>query len=154
VVLSIAEQHFLLAPVPPKVRFFPRSARGALRQFREQGRRYGFTLLDAYSGRGIPEELLTIEFFSDVLTVSNRVAANIIMDAEAESDFARNVLASFRRVFGRVWIKDLDPNGDSYTSNVMVTNWDLDGSVEWNGQGRIYTDDRNSGDRDHVKMMW
>ena len=154
VVLSIAEQHFLLSPVPSKVRFLPLSARGALRQFREQGRRYGFTLLDAYSGMGIPEELLTIEFFSQVRAVSDRVAANIIMDSEAESDFARNVLASFRHVFGRVWIKDLDPNGDSYTSNVMVTNWDLDGSEEWNGRGRIYTDDRNSGDGDHVKMMW
>jgi len=154
VVLRIAEQHFLLSPVPPKVRFFPLSARGALRQFREQKRRYGFTLLDAYSGMGIPEELLTVEFFSQVRAVSDRVAANIIMDAEAESDFARNVLASFRHVFGRVWIKDLDPNGDSYTSNVMVTNWDLDGSAEWNGRGRIYTDDRNSGDRDHVNMIW
>jgi spermidine synthase len=154
VVLSIAEQHFLLAPVPQKVRFFPLSARGALRQFRKQGRRYGFTLLDAYSGQGIPEELLTIEFFSEVRSVSDRVAANIIMDSEAESDFARNVLASFRHVFGRVWIKDLDPNGDSYASNVMVANWDLDGSAEWNGRGGIYTDDRNSGDRDHVKMIW
>jgi hypothetical protein len=135
VVLSIAEQHFLLSPVPSKVRFFPLSARGALRQFREQRRRYGFTLLDAYSGMGIPEELLTIEFFSDVQAVSIRVAANIIMDSEADSDFASNVLASFRHVFGRVSIKDLDPNGDSYTSNVMVTNWDLDGSAEWNGRG-------------------
>jgi predicted membrane-bound spermidine synthase len=154
VVLSIAEQHFLLSPVPSKVRFFPLSARGALRQFREQGRRYGFTLLDAYSGMGIPEELLTIEFFSQVRAVSDRVAANIIMDSETESDFARNVLASFRHVFGRVWIKDLDPDGDSYTSNVMVTNWDLEGSEEWTGRGRIYTDDRDSGDGDHVKMMW
>jgi hypothetical protein len=111
-------------------------------------------LLDAYSGMGIPEELLTIEFFSDVQAVSIRVAANIIMDSEADSDFASNVLASFRHVFGRVSIKDLDPNGDSYTSNVMVTNWDLDGSAEWNGRGRIYTDDRNSGDRDHVNMIW
>jgi spermidine synthase len=153
-VLRIAEQHFLLAPVPQKVRFFPLSARGALRQFRQQGRRYGLTLLDAYSGRGIPEELLTIEFFSEVRSVSDRVAANIIMDPEAESEFARNVLASFRQVFGHVWVKDTDPNADSDVSNVMVTNWDLGGSAEWHGQGRIYTDDRNSGDRDHVKMMW
>ena len=153
-VLDIAERYFLLSPVPSKVRFFPLSARGALRQFRNQGRRYGFTLLDAYTGMGIPEELLTVAFFSDVQAVSDHVAANIIMDAEAKSEFARNVLASFRHVFGRVWIKDLDPDGDSYTSNVMVTNWDLDGSSEWRGRGRIYTDDRNSGDRDHVNMMW
>lgn len=153
-VLRIAEQHFLLAPVPQKIRFFPVSARGALRQFRKQGRRFGFTLLDAYSGRGIPEELLTVEFLSDVRSVSDRVAANVIMDPDAESDFARNVLASFRNVFGRVWIKDVDPNDDSDVTNVMVTNWNLSGSMEWKGQGRIYTDDRNSGDRDHVKMIW
>lgn len=153
-VLRIAEQHFLLAPVPEKVRFVALSARGALRQFRKQGRRFGFTLLDAYSGKGIPEELLTIEFLSDVRSVSDRVAANVIMDPEADSDFAKNVLASFHQVFGRVWIKDVDPDDDSDVSNVMVTNWNLSGSVEWKGQGRIYTDDRNSGDRDHVKMIW
>jgi spermidine synthase len=152
-VLNIAEEHFLLAPLSRKVRFVPVSARGALHSFRQQGRRFGFTLLDAYSGKGIPEELLTVEFFSDVRSVSNRVAANIIMDPEVESEFARNVLASFRQVFGRVWIKNTDPD-DSDVSNVLVTNWDMGGSVEWKAGGRIYTDDRNSGDQDHVKMIW
>ena len=151
--LRIAERYFLIRPLPSGVRFYPLSARDALRQFRKEKRRYGFTLLDAYSGKGIPDELLTAEFLSEVQAVSERTAANFIFDREADSDFAHNLLASFRKVYGVAWIKDVNP-GDSDLTNYLVTNWDVGGSAAWKGTGEIYTDDRNSADRDHVKMMW
>jgi hypothetical protein len=28
------------------------------------------------------------------------------------------------------------------------------GSVEWHGAGRLYTDNRNTADRDHVELVW
>ena len=152
-VLRIAERHFLLQTVPPKVHFVVLSARDALRQFRREGRRYGFTLLDAYSGMGIPDELLTVEFFSDAVAVSDHLAANIQMDPPMSTAFAKNVLASFQKAAGRVWLKPVDP-GDSDFSNILVMNWPADGATEWNGQGRVYTDDRNTADRDHVALMW
>jgi len=152
-VRRIAERQFLEQPLPAKIRFFPLSARYALRRFREQGMRYGFALLDAYSGKGIPDELLTLDFFRDVHAVAEHTAANVILDRAAESEFAANVLASFRKAFGRVWIKDVKP-GDEDTTNFLVTNWEIPGAVEWTGKGRIYTDDRNTADRDHVDMIW
>jgi hypothetical protein len=85
--------------------------------------------------------------------VAERVAANLILDRAAESEFASNVLASFRSVFGRVWLKDVKP-GDVEVTNFLVTGWEIPGSVEWTGTGRIYTDDRNTADRDHVDMIW
>ena len=121
VVMQIAEQHFLLQPLPGKVRFFPLSARYALHKLRREGKHYGFTFLDAYSGKGIPDELLTVEFFADVRAISERVAANVIMDQDIESAFSRNVLASFRQAFGRVWIKHVKPEDEDLT-NIMVSN--------------------------------
>lgn len=153
VVRGIAERQFLGQPLSPKIRFFPLSARYALRRFRERGMRYGFALLDAYSGMGVPDELLTVDFFGDVRAVAERAAVNLILDREAETEFAGNVLASFRKAFGRVWIKDVKP-GDEDTTNFLVTNWEVPGSAEWTGAGRIYTDDRNTADRDHVDMIW
>jgi hypothetical protein len=153
VVRTIAERQFLRQPLPAKIRFFPRSARYALRRFRQQGMRYGFALLDAYSGMGVPDELLTVDFFRDVHAVAERVAVNFILDRTADSEFASNALTSFRNVFGSVWLKDVKP-GDAEISNFLVTNWEIPGSAEWTGTGRIYTDDRNTADRDHVEMIW
>jgi hypothetical protein len=28
------------------------------------------------------------------------------------------------------------------------------GAVEWHGTGRLYRDDRNTADRDHVELVW
>ena len=153
VVREIAERQFLRAPLPAKVRFFPLSARYALRRFRGQGARYGFTLLDAYTGKAIPAELLSREFLADVHIISERTAANVILDSGIKTEFARNVLATFRQVFGRIWTKDVD-GGDSDPTNVMVTDWPIAGAAEWNGTGTVYQDDRNSADRDHTRMIW
>jgi len=152
-VRDIAAQRFLQQPLSPKIQFFPISARNALHRFRREGRRYGFTLLDAYSGMGIPDELLTSEFFGDVHAVSEHTGANVILDRDLETDFAQRVLATFRGVFGRVWVKDVRP-GDSYVTNFLVSDFPLPGSTEWTGAAAVYTDDRNTADRDHVEMMW
>jgi len=153
VVKPIAEQQFLRQPLPAKVRFLPLSARYAVRKLNRDGQRYGFTFVDAYFGRGIPDELVTAEFFRDARAVSGRVAMNVVMDRDMDSAFARNVLATFREAFGTVWVMDAKP-GESETTNIMVTNWAAQGSARWNGSGTVYRDDRNTADRDHLKMVW
>ena len=152
-VLDIAERQFLPRPLPARVLFVPLSARYALRRYRAHGARYGFTLLDAYTGKAIPAELLSREFLADVRAVSARTAANVILDRAAESDFARNVLATFRQAFGRAWIKDVAP-GNSDLTNYLITDWPIVGSAEWTGTGSVYLDDRNTADRDHTRMIW
>jgi predicted membrane-bound spermidine synthase len=152
-VLEVAEHQFLRAALPAKVRFLAISARYALKRFRAQGVSYDFTLLDAYSGKAIPDELLTSEFLSDVKAVSKRTVANVILDHDAESSFATNALATFRSVFGRVWIKDVNP-GDSDLTNYLVSSWEMPGSHEWRGSGLIYTDNRENANREHVRMVW
>ena len=153
VVRNIAEKQFLKQSLPPKVRFLPLSARYAVRKLRRDGAHYGFTLVDAYFGQGIPEELVTMEFFRDVRLVSERTAINVVMDSAMDSAFAKNLLASFREAFGAVWVKDVK-SADTDLTNVLVTSWPAGGAVRWNGSGHVYRDDKNSADRDHVELMW
>jgi predicted membrane-bound spermidine synthase len=152
-VKKIAERDFLKQPLPANVRFLPLSARYAVRKLRSDGAHYGFTFVDAYFGKGIPDELVTAEFFRDVSLISERTAANIVMDRTMDSAFARNLLASFRAAFGEAWVRDVRPGDDDLT-NILVTSWPAAGSVRWNGRGEVYRDDKNSADRDHVKMVW
>jgi hypothetical protein len=153
-VLPIAEQHFLMAPLPPQVRFLPLSARFAVRKLRRDGRHYQFTFVDAYFGKGIPAELVTTEFFDGVRAISDHTVANAVIDRATKSVFARNLFASFRAAFGRVWLIDARPKEDSDLTNMLILNWPATGSKEWNGRGEAYRDDRNDADRDRVAMIW
>jgi hypothetical protein len=152
-VQRIAEEQFLKTRLPSKVRFLPLSARYAVRKLRAEANHYGFTLVDAYFGKGLPEELATVEFFQDVRLVSKRTMVNVIMDRSMESAFARNLLTSFREAFGSAWVRDAK-RGDSDLTNILVTDWPAAGSVPWTGAGRAYRDDRNTADRDHVALIW
>lgn len=153
VVKRIAEREFLRQPLPAKVRFLPLSARYAVRRLHRDGVRYGFTLVDAFCGKGVPDELTTVEFFRDVAAISDHTAMNIILDRDLESDFTRNVLASVREAWGAVWVQDAKP-GDSFMTNILVTSWAAPDATEWKGAGVPYRDDRNSADRDHVSLVW
>ena len=149
----IAEREFLKQPLDPKVHFFALSARYALHRLRREGRRYGLTLVDAYYGKSIPPELLTQEFFADVAAISDHTVVNVIMDADLESNFAHSLLASFRGAFPKVWVKPLVVE-DQDLNNVLVSDWQEEGSEAWNSQGRAYRDDLSSADRDWVRLAW
>ncbi len=153
-VKRIAEREFLDAPLPDKVRFLPLSARFAVRKLARDGQRYGFTFVDTYFAKGIPDELVTAEFFRDVRAISDRTVVNAVMDRALQSAFARNLLASFREAFGAAWLIDARPNDDAFLTNVLVLSWPAPGSEKWDGAGRVYRDDRNNADRDRVALMW
>jgi hypothetical protein len=155
VVREIAERRFLRQRLPSKVRFLPLSARYAVRKLRKDGEHYSFTLVDAYFGKGVPDELVTVEFFKDLQLVSERTAVNVQMDRQMDSAFAKNVLASFREAFGALWVMDARPNReDTDLTNILVTSWPVAGSVPWKGTGEVYRDNKNTADRDHVDLVW
>ena len=131
----------------------PLSARDALRRLRAEHRRYGFTFVDAYCGKGIPPELLTVEFFAATRAVSEHTVVNAILDRDLTSDFARNLLASFRAAYGHVYVKQAKP-GDDRITNILVADWPVQGTTEWRGEGTLYTDDRDTADHDRVALIW
>src|SRR5262249_50846988 len=91
-VRRIAEGGFLKQPLPSKIRSLPLSARYAVRKLRKDGPRYGFAFIDPYCGKGIPDELVTAEFFTDLKLITDHTAVNVIMDRPIESAFSRNML--------------------------------------------------------------
>lgn len=153
-VREIAERHFLKSPLSQKIRFIARSGRLAVRECQRAGVRFDFTFLDAYFGRGVPEELMTVEFFAAQKAISTRTLANFIFDRSLASAFARNSLATMRAAFGGVWVKQVSPEDQSRTSNFLVADFPVEGSVRWSGGGVVYRDDLNTADRDRVELMW
>ena len=153
-VKQIAERHFLTAPLPANVRFLPLSARFAVRKLARDRERYEFTFVDTYFGKGIPDELVTTEFFRDVRAISDRTLVNAVVDRDLQSAFARNLLASFRDAFQGVWLIDGKPGEESFLTNMLVLSWPAPGSHPWDGAGKAYRDDRNNADRDRVALMW
>jgi hypothetical protein len=152
-VKPISEQYFLHQLLPGLIHFYPLSARYAARKFGREGRRYAFTFLDAYFGQGIPEELVTLDFFEDVHRISDRTVANLITDRDLETAFSRNFLASFRKAFGAVWIVDVAPGG-SYFANYLVSSWPIAGAKAWNESGTPYRDDKSRAAWEFVEMKW
>jgi predicted membrane-bound spermidine synthase len=152
-VKPISERYFLHQALPAKIRFYPLSARYAVRRLLRDGHHYGFTFLDAYFGQGIPEELVTLEFFDQVRKLSDKTVANLITDSDLDTDFSHNFLATFREAFGQVWVLNVAPS-DSYFANLLVSSWPIQGAVQWNGKGTPYRDDRNAAAREHVAMKW
>ncbi len=153
-VKPIAERYFLRQSLSSKIRFLPLSARFAVRKLNRENRRYGFTMIDAYFGKGIPDELVTVEFFRDVRAISEHTLVNAGLDRSLESAFARNLLATFRDAFGDAWIIDAKPGEQDEITNILILSWPAQGSTHWNGSGNVYRDDRNSADRDRVALMW
>jgi hypothetical protein len=148
----IAETEFLRETLSPKIRFLPLSARYALRRMVRDRDRYGFTMVDAYYGKGIPEELVTFEFFRDLAQVSDRICMNVILDPDLTSRFASGMLATARQAFGTVWVKPA-LKGDFDMTNIMVTNWPTEGSMRWTGSGPTYRDDRSTANLDWVRLI-
>jgi hypothetical protein len=152
-VKPISEQHFLNQPLPRLIRFFPLSARYAARRFGQEGRHYDFTFLDAYFGQGIPEELVTREFFDDVRRISDRTVANLISDRELGSKFSHNFLATFRDAFGAAWVTEV-VRGDSYLASFLISSWPIENAKLWSDQGNPYRDDKNRAAWEYVEMRW
>lgn len=51
-----------------------------------------------------------------------------------------------------VWTRDANPTSGRLT-NILVASWPAPGYAAWTGTGAVWTDDRNSADRDRT-VMW
>lgn len=101
-VYEIAQDHFFQAPLDEKIIFHPYSARFVVNQMIKEGKDYDLIFLDAYNGKSLPDELVTVEFFDDIqqlLADDGLLVANLILDSRLETDFAHHALATMGRVF-------------------------------------------------------
>lgn len=157
-VKHIAETYFLEETLSEKIVFYPRSARYALRELFAQGKSYDMIFLDAYNGKSIPEELTTLEFFSDIRrlqTQRSTVIANMILDKNISSKYANTVLSTRKSVRPLAWITKASDSEGSHLTNTLVStakisSWYQASNASWT----IATDNKRTTDLDGVAMYW
>ena len=140
---DIAEQQFLKEPIQGS--FVVDDAR---RYVRSTDQRYDVVVVDVFSSHtSIPSHLVTQEFWQDsrrALKPAGVLLINLILDGRLESTYARNLLASIERVYGRCAVEVLHKNRP--LSNVIV-------SCYQTSHARTtlpYTDERNNADLDRA----
>lgn len=153
---TIAEQQFLHEPV--RGTFVVDDARHFVVHSRHEAQtRYDAVVVDVYSSHhNIPSHLVTQEFWRDtqaVLKPKGVMLANLILDSTLQSDYARNVLATVESVYGRCAVEVL--HKDRALANVEVVCHKNDvpssGAQRTRPEPRLYTDERNPADMDHVR---
>ena len=141
---SIAEREFLREPAAGE--FIATDAR---RFVAATEKRYDALVVDVFSARtSIPGHLVTREFWTDTrraLKPGGAMLANLILDGQLASPYARNLLATMESAYGRCAVEVLYKS--AARSNVIVTCF----AVETKEPTRIYTDERNRADIDSAR---
>ena len=143
-VKRIAERDFLREPVQGM--FVAADARAFVRQTAE---RYDAVVVDVYSAlTSIPAHLVTREFWRatrGVLGDGGVMVANLLLDRELASPYARNLLASIQAEYGACAVEVLFR--DRPQGNVLVI---CSGGAA-PGAGEPYSDERNRADLDVLR---
>lgn len=112
-------------------------------------RRFDAIVVDVYSARtSIPGHLVTREFWTDTrrgLKPGGVMLANLILDGQLASPYARNLLATIESAYGRCAVEVLFKSAP--VSNVIVTCFAAGGSETV----RVYVDERNLADIDSAR---
>lgn len=141
---AIAERDFLREPI--RGEFIAADAR---RFVVDTKQRYDAVVVDVYSSRtSIPGHLVTREFWQDTrlaLKPGGAMLANLILDGQLASSYARNLLATIESAYGRCAVEVLRKSAQR--SNVIVTCIASEGG----DATRIYVDERNLADIDSAR---
>lgn len=141
---AIAERDFLREPA--RGEFIATDAR---RFVIETPLRFDAVVVDVYSSRtSIPGHLVTREFWRDTrhaLKPGGVMLANLILDGQLSSNYARNLLATIQSAYGRCAVEVLVKSAP--VSNVIVTCF----ASEAGGVVRVYADERNLADIDSAR---
>jgi predicted membrane-bound spermidine synthase len=142
---QLAEAHFLEQAAQGE--FVVTDARYFLAHNQKQ---FAAVVVDVFSNRmSIPGHLVTREFWADSrrsLQPGGFLAANLILDARLQSDYARNLLATIESVYGRCAVEVLHKGKP--VSNVIVSCHPDDNPAP----PRIYHDELSRVDLDAARM--
>lgn len=153
---QIAEQQFLREPIRGK--FVVDDARHFVAMAgHDPQTRFDAVVVDVYSSHhNIPSHLVTREFWRDtrsVLKPRGVMLANLILDSDLQSDYARNVLATIESVYGRCAVEVLHKDRPLANVEMLCRKNDVQpGKGERTRPApRLYTDEHNPADLDHAR---
>jgi MFS family permease len=151
-VRAVAEQWLWQRPLSGLIIFKAQSARLALRVAARTGAtRHEVVILDAFSDRSMPAELLTLEAFRDARAAARIVIANMILDRSLTSRLAQNALTTFREATGALYLNVSRSGGSK--ANVLVSNLELPGFTAWEPHGTVSYDDRHTIESDKIALF-
>lgn len=140
---EIAEMYLLEEKLSEKINFYAQPARYFLNTI--EGKKYDMVFVDAYSGKSLPPQVLTQEFFQQLTEVSEAIYLNIIMDTSLQSTFSQSLLNTLVESFPKAYYKDVWVSKRNYFTNFIVSNKELKGYHQVNVQkADIYTDNKHS----------
>lgn len=145
---TIAEKYFLEEKLSDKINFYVQPARYFLNNLDEQNQ-YDMILVDVYSGKSLPPQVITQEFFEKILYHGDTVFLNIITDVYRETQFSKNLFSTLAISWPEVYFFNTNKMSEYKMTNFIVTNKNFEwyfqnGITQWN----IYTDNLNSIEKD------
>ncbi len=147
---DISEKFFLEKELSSKINFYPTTARYFINN--TEDKKYDLILVDAYSWKSPPSQVLTYEFFDKLNSIWKNIYLNIILDKKLNTDFSTKLLSTVSKAFSESYYKDVN-DSSSYLTNLVITNVDNESYTKntfnlWS----IYTDDKNSIELDIFTM--
>lgn len=140
---EIAEKYFLEEKLSDKINFYAQPARYFLNTVEEKT--YDMVLVDAYSWKSLPPQVLTQEFFEQLTTISDEIYLNIIMDTRLESKFSQILLNTLEQSFPEVYYKNVWWNKNYFVTNFIITNKNIQDYNKVKIEEReVYTDNKHS----------
>jgi hypothetical protein len=108
-------------------------------------KQYDSVVVDVYSWHSLPSQVLTYEFFQQLLTISDDIYLNIISDRPLNTKFSKQLWETIaQRFWGALYYKDTNPWNQNNT-NFVVTNKNFDDYIKYTTKNTwIYTDDKHS----------
>ena len=115
----------------------------------DEQNQYDMILVDVYSGKSLPPQVITQEFFEKILYHGDTVFLNIITDVYRETQFSKNLFSTLAISWPEVYFFNTNKMSEYKMTNFIVTNKNFEwyfqnGITQWN----IYTDNLNSIEKD------
>ena len=145
---EIAEKYFLEEKLSEKIHFYAQPARYFLNNL-DENKKYDFILVDAYSWKSIPPQVLTQEFFQKLQDHWENIFLNIITDIYRETQLSQNLFTTLETVFENVYFKNTNKSLGAKMTNFIVTNKKYeDYFLNGINDAQIYTDNLNTIEKD------
>jgi len=148
---EIAETYFLEEKLSDKINFYPQPARYFLNNL-DENKIYDMILVDAYSGKSLPPQVLTQEFFQKIKIHWENIFLNIITDTHRKTQFSKNLFTTINSVFDNVYYKNTNKSINEKLTNFIISNKFIDeyalNSIK---NGSIYSDNKYTIETD---MFW
>ena len=137
---ELAETYFLKEKLSSKINFIPEPSRYFLNS---SDASYDMIFVDVYTGKSIPAQVLTREFFDNLKSKSESIYLNLVLDPSLDSNLARTTIATLLNVFPEMYYKNMNLD-NQYVTNFIFTNNQKEGYIQAIADWRtIYTDDKH-----------